>query len=105
MDARGLVYDEFGNSELLQSAVIRQLEIMGEATQRLPSSFLSQYPDVLPWRAMKGMRNMLIHGYDQVNLEMVWKTITRDIPRVRQTLRAFIPAYALRREHDRQLDD
>ncbi len=77
------------DNELLQSAIIRQLKIMGEATRRLPLSFFNQYPDVLPWRAMKGMRNVLIHGYDQVDLETVWKTITHDISRVRQTLQDF----------------
>lgn len=89
----------------MQSAVIRQLEIMGEATHRLPPSFLNQYPDLLPWWAMKGMRNVLIHGYEQVDLETVWKTVTHDVLGVRQTLQDFIPVYTSDQETDLELGE
>ena len=55
----------------LQDAVIRCLEVLGEATKRLSREIREQNPK-LPWRAMAGMRDVLIHAYDQIDLEEVW---------------------------------
>jgi uncharacterized protein with HEPN domain len=60
-------------------AVIRALELVGEATKRIPPEIRDRYPEV-PWRAMAGIRDKLIHDYLTVNLEVVWKTVTEDLP-------------------------
>ena len=60
-------------------AVIHALEIIGEATKRLPESVKKAYPD-LPWRSMAGMRDKLIHDYFGVDFTVIWKTVSDDLP-------------------------
>jgi uncharacterized protein with HEPN domain len=76
--------DEFAflNSELVQDAVIRNIEIVGEASNnilRVAPEFAAQHGDI-PWLVMYTMRNRVSHGYDKVDLEIVWKTIQCDLP-------------------------
>jgi uncharacterized protein with HEPN domain len=76
--------DELGflNSELVQDAVIRNIEIIGEASNnilRVAPEFAAQH-DRVPWLVMYTMRNRVSHGYDKVDLEIVWKTIQGDLP-------------------------
>ena len=75
--------DELGflNSELIQDAVIRNIEIIGEASyniQRVDPVFAAANGDI-PWQVMYAMRNRVSHGYDKVDFEMVWKTICNDL--------------------------
>ena len=72
----------FLNSELVQDAVIRNIEIIGEASnniQCVAPEFAAQHDDI-PWLIMYTMRNRVSHGYDKVDLEIVWKTIQSDLP-------------------------
>ncbi len=64
-----------------QSAVIHQLLLVGEAVKRLSSAFRSGHPGV-PWKTIAGMRDKLIHQYDDVDLDEVWKTVSRDLPQL-----------------------
>jgi uncharacterized protein with HEPN domain len=64
---------------------VRALEIIGEATKRIPDDVRQRYPEV-PWRAMAGIRDKLIHDYVSVNLEVVWKTVREDLPGLLQQL-------------------
>ena len=75
---KDLDHDDFMNSRLIQDAVIRQLEIIGEATKNLSEKFRKKYTKI-PWRSIAGMRDKLIHGYMGVDLEDVWKTAKEDI--------------------------
>lgn len=80
--------DEVGflNSELVQDAVIRNIEIIGEASnniQRVAPEFAALHDDI-PWQVMYTMRNRVSHGYDKVDLEIVWKTIQCDLPTLYQ---------------------
>jgi len=64
-----------------QDAIVRRLEIIGEATKNLSEHFRKRYSDV-PWKDMAGMRDRLIHEYFGVNLKVVWKTIKERLPEV-----------------------
>ena len=62
-----------------QDAIVRKLEIIGEAANNISDKFKARFPDV-PWRDIIDMRNRLIHGYFGVDLNIVWQVITKDIP-------------------------
>lgn len=71
--------DAFLDDLKTQSAVLHQLLLLGEGVKRLSNQFRSGHPRV-PWRMVAGMRDKLVHAYDQVELEEVWKTIHTDVP-------------------------
>ena len=78
---QGMAFEEFTKDDKTVFAVIRGLEIIGEATKRMPSSVRELYPEV-PWREMAGMRDKLTHNYFGVNLIVLWRTATEDLPNV-----------------------
>jgi len=63
----------------LNLSLVRLLEVIGEAARGISPKFRNEYPQ-LPWRSMAGMRNRLIHGYFDINLDVVWRTVTEDLP-------------------------
>lgn len=71
--------EEFFRNNLVQSAVIRQVEIIGEATKNLTKEFKRKYRQI-PWKEIAGMRDVLIHEYFRVDVDAVWKVINEDIP-------------------------
>ena len=78
----GFSYEEFENDFRTNFAVIRALEIVGEAAKRLPMSLREKYPKI-PWRGMAGMRDRIIHGYDTVDLQIIWDVVKQDIPEIK----------------------
>jgi uncharacterized protein with HEPN domain len=72
----GMTKDAFLADELVRSAVVRKIEVIGEATKRLSPEFRASFPDI-PWQAMAGMRDRLIHGYEKVDWERVWAVVER----------------------------
>ena len=77
----GMGSKAFADDPKTQSAVLHQLLVLGEAVKRLTEDFRSEHSD-LPWKLMAGMRDQLIHNYDSVDVDLVWKTLQKDIPTV-----------------------
>jgi uncharacterized protein with HEPN domain len=73
-----------------QSAVLHQLMVIGEAVKRLSQDFHTRHPEI-PWTLIAGMRDKLIHGYDIVDLDEVWKTVDADVPDLLSLLEPLLP--------------
>lgn len=93
--------EDFANAEALQQdtrtqdAVIRNIEIIGEAAnhiQTMSPGFVANHPEV-PWLEMRGMRNKMIHEYFDVDWDMVWDTVTDDLPKLKQQVDGLLAAY------------
>ena len=83
---KGLAFEEFCNDRKTYSAVIREFEIVGEAVGKLPEELRRSHQDV-EWQDVKDFRNLLIHEYFGVDLEIVWKIIQDDLPVLMDTVR------------------
>jgi uncharacterized protein with HEPN domain len=90
--ARGVSYAQFEADFRINFAVVRALEIIGEAVKRLPEGLYQRYPDI-PWRGMAGMRDRIIHGYDNVDLQIVWDVVKRDIPQIKPKIEQILEDY------------
>jgi len=85
----GLSADAFVADETLRRAFVRSLEIIGEATKKIPDDFRARYPSV-QWRAMAGMRDRLVHDYFGVDFELVWDVVRNRIPALRSQVAAIL---------------
>ncbi len=88
---RGL-FHFYSNYCTLPDAVIRQLEIMGEAVKNLSLRIILDNPQI-PWKGMVGLRDVLIHGYDKVNLEIIWKIAREDVPKTFKKIEDLIATF------------
>ncbi|MCC6299327.1 MAG: DUF86 domain-containing protein [Anaerolineales bacterium] len=86
----GKTWDEFSKDALLQDAVVRRLEIIGEAAGRVSAETQKKY-SYIPWMAMRGTRNRVIHGYDNVQLDIIWDIAQDDLPGLINELQKIIP--------------
>ena len=84
-------FEEFVRDEKTQFAVIRALEIIGEASKKVPQAFKDQTQEI-PWRTIAGMRDKMIHDYMGVNQAVVWKTVIEDLPSLVEQLRKMTKA-------------
>ncbi len=90
----GMAREQFLASLLVQDAVIRNLEVIGEAARNIELAdpgFPTQHPE-LAWSSMQGMRHRLAHGYYRVNLDIVWVTVQRDVPQLLAQAKALLSA-------------
>jgi len=82
---KDLTKKDFSKNKLVQDAVIRNFEIIGEATRKVSEEYKQVHFEV-PWKAMSGMRDKLIHDYIGVDIAVIWKTIKEDLPPLRKKL-------------------
>lgn len=86
---QGMAESDFRHDEKTIFAVIRALEVIGEAAKNIPEPIKNKYPHI-PWRDMAGMRDKLIHHYFGVDLKTVWKTVMKDLPLLEANLETII---------------
>jgi uncharacterized protein with HEPN domain len=75
----------FSSNRMLQLAIVKDLEIIGEAANNVSAECQEKY-SYIPWRAMVGMRNRLVHAYFGINLDVIWQTVQQDLPPLIQSL-------------------
>jgi uncharacterized protein with HEPN domain len=92
----GMDYAAFTNDDKTVFAVIRALEVIGEASRQLPIEVRDQHSGV-PWRSIAGTRDRLIHQYFGVDLGVIWKTVQEDLPKLRPVLDQILAEYQDRR--------
>jgi uncharacterized protein with HEPN domain len=81
----GLDHDSFIKDDKTIDSVVRNLEIIGEAANRLPENFKAQHPEI-EWRKVIGLRNRIVHDYFNIDVEIVWEIIQKDLPNLRSKL-------------------
>ncbi len=85
----GATFEQFAKDDKTIFAVIRALEIIGEAAKSIPSEVKEIHTDI-PWRELAGMRDKLIHQYFGVDVRVVWKTVKEDLPKLKQKLNTIL---------------
>ena len=86
-----MTVDEFFSNTVVFDAVVRQLTVLGEAANRVPDDVQKQMPE-LPWIEMRGLRNFVVHQYDEINKQTIWDTATLDLPPVQRHLQRILGA-------------
>lgn len=86
----GITREEFFRDVVLQDFVIRRIEIMGESVSRLSPEFRERNPTI-PWKKIKGMRDVMIHRYDDVDINLVWDSVQKSIPQLIKDVELLIP--------------
>jgi uncharacterized protein with HEPN domain len=83
---KGVSKKEFSGNEMIQDAVIRNFEVIGEASKKITPEFKKVYFEI-PWKEISGMRDKLIHDYLGVDVDVLWKTIETDLPPLQKELK------------------
>ncbi len=85
-DTAGFSKEQFLSRRTIQDAVIRNIEVMGEAAKNIPDDFRRKYESV-PWKEIAGTRDKVIHGYFGVDLNIVWDVIRADLPKLKKEIK------------------
>ncbi len=80
-----LTIDDFSESRLYQDAIVRNLEIIGEAVKSLPKKLIAKYPEI-EWKKIAGLRDILIHAYFGIDIEIVWDVVQNKIPELKDQM-------------------
>ena len=88
----GVTYDQFANDKILFFAVMKNVEVVGEAAYMLSKEFIIMHPE-LPWQQIIGMRHVLVHGYATVSSQKLWSTAIRDIPALKRQVQKYLDEY------------
>lgn len=80
-----MTYEEFVKDRKTLNAVVRSIEIIGEASKKFPDAIKAKYVE-LPWKEITGMRDKLIHAYFGTDTETIWQTVKHNIPTLKQTI-------------------
>jgi len=87
--AKGKSREDLNNDRILVLSLIKEIEIIGEAASKISVELKTKYSEI-PWVDIIGMRNKLIHGYFEVNLDILWNTIKKDLPKLQKQLQTII---------------
>jgi len=90
----GQTYETFIKDNMRRNAVVRSLEVIGEATKNLPEEVREKYPEI-PWKRMAGMRDKLIHGYFGVDYESIWSLITERVSSIEEPIKRIIREHSI----------
>lgn len=85
----GIDKQVFFNEEKLQDAVIRRLQIIGEAARHIPESVQEKYPEI-PWRQISGLRNIVIHEYSGIDIELIWQVSKNDLSSLKEAVKKIL---------------
>jgi uncharacterized protein with HEPN domain len=88
--ANGITWESFTQSDIHQSAIIREIQVIGDAVRLLSDEAKVQHPQI-DWSEIVGMRNRLVHEYFSINLKTVWETVVGDIPGLISALESIVP--------------
>jgi uncharacterized protein with HEPN domain len=80
----------FLQDSMVHDAVLRNFEVIGEAAKRLDDTYRQAHPEI-PWRALAGLRDVLIHQYEGVDLERVWAIVEQEVPRLKEAISPLLP--------------
>jgi uncharacterized protein with HEPN domain len=86
---KNLSEEEFISNNMIQDAVVRRLEIMGEAVKNIDDEYRNKYP-LIPWKKIAGMRDIITHEYFGVKLDRIWDVIRKDLPGLREKIKIII---------------
>ncbi len=81
--------DKFCSDRLIQDAVVRRLEIIGEAAKNVDADFRNRHPQI-PWKKIAGMRDIIAHEYFGVRLDRIWDVVKGDLPQLKEMIRSMI---------------
>jgi uncharacterized protein with HEPN domain len=92
----GRAPDEAASDRVLALALVKLIEIIGEAAARVTRELQEAHPEI-PWRQVTGMRHVLVHDYDRIDFDKVWSTVSTDLPALAAALEAVLPPHEKRR--------
>jgi len=96
-----LSFDDFKEDKKTVNAVIRSLEIMGEAAKKIPDDLRRKYSKI-PWKEMAGIRDKLIHEYHGVDLEIIWKVVKEELPPVKPNILKMLKEFEHENKHEQE---